>query len=108
MPTYVSPRPLATSTYTVQPTRRTLRPRPGPTKPASTRRSPRGILVPMSAEPEAVYTCPECGELVVVPVDPSAGSHQRYTEDCPVCCHPNVLEVRLDPDGAIVLEVEPE
>jgi transcription elongation factor Elf1 len=49
--------------------------------------------------PEAAYVCPECGEEIVVPVDVSAGSMQEYVEDCPVCCHPNVIHVELDEDG---------
>lgn len=44
------------------------------------------------------YTCPSCGETIDVRVDPSAGSHQEYVEDCPVCCRPNVLRIEFD-DG---------
>ncbi len=29
-------------------------------------------------------------------VDISAGRQQSYTEDCQVCCHPNVLYVYVD------------
>jgi hypothetical protein len=39
---------------------------------------------------EASYTCGSCGEEIVVPLDASAGVHQSYVEDCPVCCSPNV------------------
>jgi DNA-directed RNA polymerase subunit RPC12/RpoP len=51
-----------------------------------------------SAEPndEASYVCQSCGEEIVVPVDEHAGDEQEYVEDCPVCCHPHVLRVRLD------------
>ena len=42
--------------------------------------------------------CGYCGEVVETTVDPSAGSSQRYVEDCAVCCHPNVLHVTVDPD----------
>ena len=48
---------------------------------------------------EAAYTCPSCGESIVVPLDPTAGVEQEYVEDCPVCCHPNRLSVRLEPFG---------
>ncbi len=48
---------------------------------------------------EAAYVCGECGEEIVVPLDVSAGSTQRYVEDCPVCCHPNVITVEIDDDG---------
>lgn len=48
---------------------------------------------------EASYDCDVCGESIVVPIDPTNGSEQEYVEDCPVCCHPHVLWVTVDPDG---------
>lgn len=48
---------------------------------------------------EGAYVCPTCGEQIVVPVDRSAGDEQRYGEDCPVCCHPNVIHVEFFGDG---------
>ncbi len=42
---------------------------------------------------EASYTCPACGEQIVVPVDINAGREQEYVEDCPVCCRPHLLRV---------------
>lgn len=48
---------------------------------------------------EASYVCDSCGEEIVIPVDPSAGESQQYVEDCPVCCHPNVLHVEFDDVG---------
>ena len=49
--------------------------------------------------PEATYVCGACGEEIVVPVDPSAGSDQDYVEDCPVCCRANLIHVTwLDAD----------
>ena len=45
---------------------------------------------------EHSYICDSCGEEIVVPIDPSAGSRQSYVEDCPVCCNPNVIHVELD------------
>ena len=47
---------------------------------------------------EATYTCDACGEEVVIPIDPSAGSIQEYVEDCPVCCRANVIHVEIDED----------
>ena len=44
---------------------------------------------------EGSYVCPTCGESIVVPLDPSAGAEQRYVEDCPVCCNPNVIHVEF-------------
>jgi transcription elongation factor Elf1 len=60
------------------------------------------------ARQEAMYVCDSCGEEIVVPVDISAGTHQDYVEDCPVCCHPMSLHVEIDPDGAAHIEGEHE
>jgi len=54
------------------------------------------------------YSCPSCGEEIVVPVDLSAGNTQEYIEDCPVCCHPNVIRVEVDDDGTARVWAEPE
>jgi hypothetical protein len=48
---------------------------------------------------EGSYTCPTCGELIVIPLDRSCGSEQEYVEDCPVCCNPNVVHVEFFGDG---------
>ena len=61
-----------------------------------------------SAHQEAVYNCDSCGEEIVVPVDISAGSHQDYVEDCPVCCPPMSLHVEIDHDGEARVEGEHE
>jgi hypothetical protein len=45
---------------------------------------------------EASYVCDSCGEEIVIPVDFSAGESQEYVEDCPVCCHPNVIHIEID------------
>jgi cysteine-rich CPXCG protein len=42
------------------------------------------------------YVCAGCGEWNESTVDESAGSRQRYVEDCQVCCNPNVLRVSWD------------
>jgi hypothetical protein len=42
------------------------------------------------------YVCAGCGEWNETTVDESAGSRQRYVEDCQVCCKPNVLRVSWD------------
>lgn len=52
-----------------------------------------------SSDVEATYVCDSCGEEIVIPLDVSAGSHQDYVEDCPVCCNPIVIHVDIDPDG---------
>ncbi|MBZ0138104.1 MAG: CPXCG motif-containing cysteine-rich protein [Planctomycetes bacterium] len=50
-----------------------------------------------------LYTCDSCGEKIEVSLDPSAGAQQRYVEDCPVCCVPNVLSINWDADGGVVV-----
>ena len=60
------------------------------------------------AHQEAFYICDSCGEEIVVPVDISAGSHQDYVEDCPVCCHPMSLHVEIEPDGEAHIQGEHE
>jgi DNA-directed RNA polymerase subunit RPC12/RpoP len=57
---------------------------------------------------EASYVCPNCGEEIVVPLDASAGRDQEYGEDCPVCCSPNLLRVRLEPDGSATIDAQPD
>lgn len=55
---------------------------------------------------EGQVTCPYCWETVTLPLDLSAGD-QDYTEDCPVCCQP--MAVRLRVAGAsYVVDVERE
>jgi hypothetical protein len=64
-----------------------------------------------SAEPshdEASYVCDSCGEEIVIPLDPSAGDRQQYVEDCPVCCHPNVIAVEFDEHGQASIRSEAE
>jgi DNA replicative helicase MCM subunit Mcm2 (Cdc46/Mcm family) len=57
---------------------------------------------------EATYICDSCGEEIVVPIDRSAGAQQQYVEDCPVCCHPNVLSISIDESGAARIESRSE
>jgi hypothetical protein len=64
--------------------------------------------LPSAADQEAVYICDSCGEEIVVPVDISAGTHQDYVEDCPVCCHPMRLRVEIGDDGEAHVEGEHE
>ncbi len=49
------------------------------------------------------YSCAFCGEENDILVDPSGGRRQTFTEDCTVCCRPNLItlvfegdDVRLD------------
>jgi len=56
----------------------------------------------------AEYVCPSCGESILIALDPTAGHEQRYVEDCPVCCRPNVICVWYDAVGGASVSVEPE
>ena len=44
------------------------------------------------------YSCAFCGEDNEVLVDPSGGPRQTFTEDCPVCCRPNLITLVIDGD----------
>lgn len=59
-------------------------------------------------ESESSYLCDHCGEEIVIPIDLSAGESQEYVEDCPVCCHPNVVRVEVDQEGEIRVWAEAE
>ncbi len=54
---------------------------------------------------ESVVQCPSCGESIVLLIDPSA-LHQRYIEDCSVCCRPMQVTARVE-EGVASVEVEP-
>ena len=58
---------------------------------------------------EAGFQCSACGEWNSTVVDESAGSRQRYVEDCQVCCKPNVLRIEYDrASGEFVITSELE
>ena len=58
---------------------------------------------------EAGFQCAACGEWNPTVVDESAGSRQRYVEDCQVCCKPNVLQIEYDrASGEFVITSELE
>lgn len=57
---------------------------------------------------EASYICDACGEEIVISLDLTAGSSQEYIEDCPVCCHPNVIHVEVAENGEVRLWTEGE
>lgn len=54
------------------------------------------------------YGCAFCGEENDLTVDPSAGRRQTFTEDCTVCCRPNLITLALDEDGDVSIEVTQE
>ncbi|MBP6672126.1 MAG: CPXCG motif-containing cysteine-rich protein [Bacteroidetes bacterium] len=41
------------------------------------------------------FLCAFCGEENEVFVEPDGGDTQMLTEDCSVCCRPNVLRIRI-------------
>jgi hypothetical protein len=53
------------------------------------------------------YHCAFCGEENDVLVDPSGGSRQTFTEDCTVCCRPNLITLAFDGDD-VRLDVSQE
>lgn len=57
---------------------------------------------------EYCYYCDSCGEEIVIPVDLSAGRVQEYVEDCPVCCHPNVIQIEVDDRGEASVRADSE
>ena len=57
---------------------------------------------------EATYICDACGEEIVIPIDPTAGSSQEYVEDYPVCCRASVIGVEIDEDGEVRVWAEAE
>jgi predicted RNA-binding Zn-ribbon protein involved in translation (DUF1610 family) len=48
---------------------------------------------------EGSYICPTCGEAIIIPLDRTGGDDQKYVEDCPVCCNPNVIHAEFSGDG---------
>ena len=54
------------------------------------------------------YECAFCGEENEILVDVSGGRRQRVTEDCAVCCRPNLITLVVDEDGDVEVEVTQE
>lgn len=57
------------------------------------------------ADDGAVVYCPYCGEPNEIALDPGSGSHQRYVEDCQVCCQPWQVIVHYLADGSAAVTV---
>lgn len=45
------------------------------------------------------FQCPHCWETISMLLDPSVG-HQKYIEDCEVCCNPIEIDVTVE-DGIL-------
>ena len=54
------------------------------------------------------YSCAFCGEDNDVLVDPSGGRRQIFTEDCAVCCRPNLIMLAFGDDGTVRLDAAQE
>jgi cysteine-rich CPXCG protein len=61
-----------------------------------------------TAETSATVSCPYCGEINEIGLDPGSGSEQEYVEDCQVCCRAWHVTVVYHPDGSAEVSVEPE
>lgn len=48
------------------------------------------------------YACAACGEANQTMLDLSGGYTQQYTEDCAVCCRPNLISITVDPETYVV------
>ena len=53
-----------------------------------------------TADTESMVTCPHCGEVNEIALDPGGGTVQEYVEDCQVCCRPWLVRVRYGADGS--------
>ena len=51
------------------------------------------------------YACAFCGEENEVVPDQTGGRRQTFTEDCTVCCRPNLITLTFGDDGDVELEV---
>jgi transposase-like protein len=60
-----------------------------------------------TAATDATVTCPHCGEVNVISLDPGSGASQEYVEDCQVCCRPWRVTVRYAADGEAGVVAEP-
>lgn len=50
----------------------------------------------------STFVCAYCGEENEVFVEPESGPVQTVTEDCSVCCRPNVLHIRIVDDEIFI------
>lgn len=48
------------------------------------------------------YACAACGEANETQFDLSGGHSQQYTEDCTVCCRPNLLTISVDYESNVI------
>lgn len=60
------------------------------------------LIAPEGEITSLPYPCAACGEANETEFDPSGGLEQQYTEDCHVCCRPNLLTISVDPETRMV------
>jgi cysteine-rich CPXCG protein len=65
-----------------------------------------GALEGHAWDMEAEVTCPYCGEVVTIGLDPGSGPVQTYVEDCQVCCQPWRVHVSYDDGGMAAVWVD--
>ena len=61
-----------------------------------------------AADDTGEVSCPYCGELVEIALDPGGGAVQQYVEDCQVCCRPMRINVRYGRGGEAVVTAAAE
>lgn len=54
----------------------------------------------------ASVSCPWCGEMVELILDPGGAPVQEYVEDCEVCCRPWAVRVEFDRSGRAFASAE--
>jgi hypothetical protein len=54
------------------------------------------------------YACAFCGEENEVFPDQTGGRRQTFTEDCTVCCRPNLITLTFGDDGDVEIEIVQE
>ncbi|MCB0327750.1 MAG: CPXCG motif-containing cysteine-rich protein [Bdellovibrionales bacterium] len=52
-----------------------------------------------------IVSCPYCNEPIELELDPSI-AHQRYIEDCWVCCRPIEVELQIQEEGQCHIQVK--
>jgi ribose 5-phosphate isomerase B len=55
----------------------------------------------LALEEEATCVCESCRQEFVLPVDITDGPQQQHVEECPVCCHENVILIDVDEEGGV-------
>jgi len=67
---------------------------------------PNGFSLPTylfsSMDFTGTFHCSFCGEENEIFVEPEDGKEQTITEDCSVCCRPNVLTIRIIGEQIII------